>query len=217
MFKLGDWINRKRHNRGFGIQSPSAFFFITQVLKERHGYYAYEELDEIAGSLREMKKRNCRRLFRIANHFRPGNCITVASLTAACAISSARSSAKHLLITENREMPQAIAEYLAAHRCCHKSGSTLQLLEKHLAEESAKSLIFIGECENQSALLETAIKHSNKECIIIVEGIYKDKEHQSLWQQAVASPKATVTYDAYSFGIISFDNEKKKQNYKLKR
>ena len=33
----------------------------------------------------------------------------------------------------------------------------------------------------------------------------------------VASPKATVTYDAYSFGIISFDSEKKKQNYKLKR
>ena len=46
MFKFGDWINRQRHNRGFGIQSPSTFFFITQVLREKLPYYAYDELDD---------------------------------------------------------------------------------------------------------------------------------------------------------------------------
>ena len=67
MFKPGSWINRKRHNRGFGIQSPSAFFFVTQVLKEKLPYYAYEELDAIAIECGGMNREACRRLFRIAN------------------------------------------------------------------------------------------------------------------------------------------------------
>ena len=48
MGRISDWINRQRHNRGYGVQSPSAFFFVTQVLKERLPYYAYPILEEIA-------------------------------------------------------------------------------------------------------------------------------------------------------------------------
>ena len=46
--KFSDWINRMRHKRGFGVQSPTAFFFVTQVLKEKLPYYAYGQIDRIA-------------------------------------------------------------------------------------------------------------------------------------------------------------------------
>ena len=88
---LGNWINRKRHNRGFGIQSPSAFFFVTQVLKERRAYYAYTKLDKaIKGD-----RRQAREIFRITNYLQPTNCISVGSADAACAMLLAKPSVQH--------------------------------------------------------------------------------------------------------------------------
>ena len=37
-------ISRWRHGRGFGVHSPFAYRFITEVLRQPYGYYAYREL-----------------------------------------------------------------------------------------------------------------------------------------------------------------------------
>ncbi|MEZ3520927.1 MAG: hypothetical protein K1V78_05450 [Muribaculaceae bacterium] len=42
-----EWWQRLRHRRGFGVHSPSAYRFITEVLNERLPYYGYERLDSL--------------------------------------------------------------------------------------------------------------------------------------------------------------------------
>ena len=217
MLGIGDWINRKRHNRGFGIQSPSAFFFITQVLNERLPYYAYDALDEIADACKEMACRRCRTLFRIANYLNPASSIIVESTTAACAISHARRFTPKMLITSSCDTPETVRESLTACACRHKSGNTLNILREWMEANSPIGLLYIGKCDNQPQLLESAMRHTNKESVIIVEGIHRDKEHRDWWRSVTADPRNIVTYDMYSMGILFFDTARYKQNYTLKK
>lgn len=215
MFKPGSRINRIRHNRGFGIQSPSAFFFITQVLREKLPYYAYDTLDEIAEECREMSCRSCRILFRIANHFAPESCITVESATAACAISSARRSIPKQFITEETARHTEAARHLEACNCTHMAGDTIKLLEESIRKNNGLGLLYIGQCPKQHELLHTALEHANKDSVIIVEGIHRNREQEAWWLQSIANPKTIVTYDMYSMGMLFFNDERYKQNYTL--
>ena len=49
MYKLTNpfiWLRRIRHRCGYGVHSPFAFRFITDVIYMKLPYYAYEELDK---------------------------------------------------------------------------------------------------------------------------------------------------------------------------
>ena len=188
---FGDWINRKRHNRGFGIQSPSAFFFITQVLKERLPYYSYKELDRYKGKSRRLAKE----LLRITNYIHPTNCISIASDRAAVAMKAARPAAPAYSLGA-----ECIEEFAGIMAECGKLG-----------------MLYIGESPQRTAILEKALQHTDNHSAIVIEGIGKNRAARSLWQQVIEDPRTIVTYDMHSYGLLLFDNEKKKQNYKLKR
>lgn len=195
MFKFGDWINRKRHNRGFGIQSPSAFFFITQVLKEKRPYYAYRELDRIIAECGGMSRRDARELFRITNYLKPDNCIAVASVAAAHAMKAARPKVPFYILETGTEK-----EFLEIMEKCTEPG-----------------MLYIGNTPHRSALLETAMSRTNNRSAIVIEGISRDKASRELWQKIIDDQRTIVTYDMHRYGLLLFDREKKKQNYKLKR
>lgn len=62
-----EWLRRLGRSRGFGIQSPSAYQFVTEILCQRMPYYAYDELlarfPEVDGRQRKLY----RLLFRLSN------------------------------------------------------------------------------------------------------------------------------------------------------
>lgn len=60
---------RLRTSRGFGVHSPFAFRFISDVLRERrYAYYAYHAI-EASPSRLPLQRRKL--IFRIVNHFYP--------------------------------------------------------------------------------------------------------------------------------------------------
>lgn len=54
--------------RGFGVQSPTDYSFIRDVIKERLPYYAYEDMRTLYPSIPRKKEMLCQLLFRIANY-----------------------------------------------------------------------------------------------------------------------------------------------------
>lgn len=215
MLKLGDWINRKRHNGGYGIQSPSSFFFVTQVLKERLPYYAYPALDKAVEGNRS-RRSHFRELFRITNHHSPANCISVGSATAACTMLLARPSVAHHAIapagmTDSR---QALLDEMG----CNIAHSTEQLpaiIEK--VGEIGMLYVDASATDDAYALLRAALPHTNKNSIIVVDGINRNKSILEWWQQLVGDNATVITYDMYSYGLLLFDKERIKQHYTLKR
>ena len=62
------WLRRCGHSRGFGIQSPTAYQFVTDVLCQRLPYHAYDDLSRRFPKLRGRRLKFCRLLFRLANY-----------------------------------------------------------------------------------------------------------------------------------------------------
>ncbi len=66
------WLLRVRHRKGYGVHSPFAFSFVTDVLYNADRYYAYEEMDRTLRWWQRARVRNMRHLlFRLANYRRP--------------------------------------------------------------------------------------------------------------------------------------------------
>ena len=211
--RLGDWVNRKRHNRGYGIQSPSSFFFITQVLKERLPYYAYPTLDKAVGGSR-LNKKHFRELFRIANHLQPVNCISVGSAAGACTMALARPSVPHYAIAPTGGT--AHCQAVLNGDGCHIIGSTEQL-QKLLDKVGTIGMLYVEANDNTFALLQKALTHTNKNSAIVVDGINRSKAAREWWQQLVKDNSTVITYDMHSYGLLLFDKERIKQHYTLKR
>lgn len=54
---LWDWYIRWRHSKGYGVHSPYAYRFITDVIRPgKYGYYAFEDLEGEIESRRLYKK-----------------------------------------------------------------------------------------------------------------------------------------------------------------
>ena len=69
------WLRRIRHCRGFGIQSPTDFGFVRDVVSERNPYYAYGEVGVGDSWLR----RKLGQLYlRLANHVQPAVIVDLA-------------------------------------------------------------------------------------------------------------------------------------------
>lgn len=217
MLKFSDWINRIRHNRGFGVQSPTAFFFVTQVLKEKLPYYAYNDIDRIARTCGTHSKSYCRRLFRITNYMRPKSIIATGAQAAAplCAIAAAACNAQITYISKG-DIPHAAEQYLAQRGCNIPQGDSSQQLAQALQAQKEPLLLFIGSTSDLASTLRTALRQPHKQTVIIIDGIHKSPERLQQWDEAVKSSQTVVTYDLYSLGILLFDNEKQKQHYTLK-
>ena len=192
MLGVKELINRFRHNRGYGVQSPSAFHFVTSVLKEKHLYYSYPAIEKQAKSGRHATY--CKRLFRIANYLRSQNIVMLAPHKAeAFALTVAR---RNVPVTLLDEAGDNLAEMLSGN-------GTLGLL-------------YVGKCNNYASIVEEAIKYVSSDSAVIVKGIYSSHEKELWWQQIKQNPSVCVTFDLYSMGILFFDTKYKKQHYTLK-
>lgn len=66
------WLRRIRHRCGYGVHSPFAFRFLTDVVYERTPYYAYSTLDKALPLAHSMRRRKGLHLiFRLANWLQP--------------------------------------------------------------------------------------------------------------------------------------------------
>lgn len=71
------WILRVRHRCGYGVHSPFAFQFLTNVVYEQSAYYAYEELDKDLSVVQRMRyRKGLHLLFRLANWLQPSTIVT---------------------------------------------------------------------------------------------------------------------------------------------
>lgn len=216
MLTAGDIINRMRHNRGYGVQSPAAFYFVTHVLREGLPYYIYPELTYIADRTGEYNAAHCRRLFRMANHLQAESTVVFAPGSGAttCAIAAGMHNAPCHIIG-NVAAPEA-ERFLAKQPHCtlHADGG-IDTLQSVLDRNNTAGLFYIGRTPYHEQAVEAILPHVSRKSAVIVEGIHRTRAMRQWWQKQTEHPAVRVSFDLYSMGVLFFDTEYRKQNYTL--
>lgn len=208
-----EWIYRLRHNRGFGVQSPAAFYLVTHVLREsKHAYYLYPQINALTRALGGSSAHS-RRLFRLVNAIEPPNILIIDNncTAAACAIAAACPRVPCTMISDAQQ-PEAAGHFLNLHTGCNILQEPQQSLESFCEKQRNVGLLYIGTTPHYARAVEKVIEHSNRHTVIIVEGI-KSREKREWWKRLVASDSTVVTMDFYHWGALFFDKEYKKQHY----
>lgn len=193
------WLRRFRHRRGYGVHSPFAFNFITNVIYERTSYYKYDEL--LVSQKEQAKQKDCgwdyetgkvkRLLFRVVNYCQP-----VTIVDAGCL------SASSLYLKAAKEG----ADYTAA----------ADLSELFLEADVPVDFLYVHDYRRPEFVEEVfnlCASRSTQRSVFVVEGIRYTPSMMALWKRLVRHERAGITFDLYDLGIVFFDKTKNKQDY----
>lgn len=193
--RLWRWLVRFRHRRGYGIHSPFAFSFVTDVIYERGEYYAYAPLSTIHpghGERPLLRRRDLRLLFRIAN----------------------ASGAQEVLLAAHDA--QRVKQYVAAarprarfHTAAPDSSALRDALHNlrgiHLAYAEAEAL--------DRDTVELLLAAAEPNAYIVLHGIHRNATSRKSWGILRADSCTRVTFDLHDFGIACLEARLNKENH----
>jgi len=211
------WCKRICHRCGFGVQSPSDFYLITQVIYERLPFYSYGPIHELyknrlLKSEVQCKERIDRLLFRLVNFYQPKNVIVFerepgcSTFAIACANKKAKvfSFSDDLNIDEKRKseynfLPDNVT-------FCNRKSNINIILPKI-------DFLFVGSSDDFSLVFENFYFSLSDNAVCVFNDIYATSGRKEKWKKIVADHRAKITFDLYELGIVLFRKDRIKQNY----
>lgn len=192
--KIWVWVCRFRKRKGYGVHSPSAFYFIRSVVLETEPYYAYADLRPQRKGVKGLDEKVDKLLFRLANFSQPSVIVQVSERYPLSLTYLQAGCRKAQCLCLKEEAPGQLASML--------DGRPLDML--HLPDVPNCQQWFL-------AAVEHAVEHS----LFVVQGIHRDKQMKALWKEMQEHPRVGRTYDLYEVGLLFFDHSKVKQHYKV--
>ena len=179
------WLGRIRHIRGFGVQSPSAYRFIRYVINEHYPYYAYNDLKDYSTILNKTELRLYKLYFRLSNFIQPSTWFDCCT-----------------------KKDNVVRKFINAG-----ASKTQYLYQDSVSSLYAFDVLRLNCRELNSEVYEHLLSIASSRSLLILEGIYFDKDIKNLWRRMVDDERTGVTYDLYDCGLVFFDKTNHKQNY----
>ena len=187
LFNAFIWFRRCLHSRGFGVQSPSAYWFIRYVINEHYPYYAYSELEQSMIEMCGDRRKFLELYFRLSNFCQASNWLDF------CCDSDACQCYVNAACSKTKFVNSACVDDLDAIR-------QIGVARISASGESRKYYDDIISC-------------ANIKTVLVIEDINCNSEAKRFWQQVVDDERTGVTFDLYFCGIVFFDLDKFKCNY----
>ena len=212
------WLKRFRFRRGYGVHSPFAYRLITDVVYERHPYYAYRELK----ALRSLSKHSStyaervdKLLFRLVNRFAPQRVLEVGtgSGLSLCYLASARVGTKCVSLP-GEDISSVVSEIVDRFQNISiVPGPLLEILHQELSITPQVDMLHIAHTSDYSQVFEKFLACRGEKKLVVIEGIYETEAKHEWWNQVVADERTGITFDLYDLGLVFFDHQKNKQHY----
>lgn len=215
---MNKWIRRRRNSWGYGVQSPSDFYFVQHVLREKSPYYSYakiEEMEQTHGcSLPFYSSTINRLLFRLADYAHTDTIIEVGAGLSAFAMAMGHPTARCIAITSSDSLHKAMSPLVKMHPHVEiKNGDEMAIFHHLLQEIGAIGVLHIAHTEHYEDIVSAALPHVADDTLIIIEDINKDKEKRDWWKSLQGSPETGITYDLGSIGLIFCNRSRHKETY----
>lgn len=203
-----DTIKRKLHAKGHDIHSPFAFRFITDVVYQKHAYYAFYDIENLLLEHQiESIERNFNRLsYRLVSFFKPEKVLEINSENGVNSlyITSPDKQIVCCCIEHDKENI-AVAKKLQQH---HKGN--IRFIEKPDLNEKYDA-VFIR-LNAPAPDLEQLFALSSEDAFWVLKGIKSGKNKQ-FWRKIVNDDRARVTFDMKDVGIVVLKKSYLKINY----
>lgn len=215
---INKWIRRRRNSWGYGVQSPSDFYFVQHVLRERTPYYAYAALEELATTCESHPPHyTCKvitLLFRLANHVHPDTIVEVGAGLSAYAMAMACPSAQSIAIAKPEACDEILQQLIARYPQVEiKRGDEMAIFTELLRKQPSLGLLHIAHTPHYREVMDAALPNVTDRTLIIIEGIRDSKEKLVWWESLQKSPLTGISYDLGSIGLLFFDRARHKNTY----
>ena len=215
---MNKWIRRKRNSWGYGVQSPSDFYFVQHVLREQSPYYAYAALEEMTATygalLPHYPDAVNRLLVRLANHLHPSTIIEVGAGISTFAMSMACPSARCTAITLAEECAATMRK-LATNRpnIEIKNGDEIGLFSLSLQKDKSIGMLHIAHTSHYREVVEAALPYATDSTLFVIEGITDNRQKHEWWKSLQENPLTSISYDLGHIGLLFFDSTRHKSTY----
>lgn len=182
-------IRRMGSSRGFGIQSPSDYSFVCDIVNCRHTYYAYSDLKNTITGISGKERRKAELLFRITNFLQPD-------------------------VTVNLGMEQWYETYIssACKRTRIYSGNDTHRHQEGGEEGDRRLLLISCKLPYDGQIYG---RYMTDGTILIADGINTDNKARRQWQRIAGDSRSTLVFDLYDIGIVIADTKRSKVTYKI--
>ena len=215
---MSKWMRRKRNSWGYGVQSPSDFYFVQHVLRGKSPYYSYSKIEEMermhASSLPFYSSTINRLLFRLADYAHTNSIIEIGAGLSAFAMAMGHPFARCFAITSSESHHKAMVPLLKQQPHVKvKKGDEIAIFQQLVQELGTIGLLHIAHTEHYKEIISAALPYVTDSTLIVIEDIGRDKEKHDWWESLQESPKTGITYDLGSIGLIFFNHSRHKETY----
>lgn len=194
------WMKRIRHRCGYGVHSPFAFDFITNVIYERTPYYAYEDLEKELDGMAKLRgkewkedvPRKVRRLlFKMVNRMQP-----------------------HCLLYVGPDSPAI--PFLKAPRQALVLKRVDWDAQEPAAEREKWDFVVLDALRLKEGVPDwwkrwKGSLHTGS--VLVIRGVGTSKENRAVWAWLKEQPETGISFDLYEVGIVFMDLSRVKQHY----
>ena len=207
---------RFRTRRGFGVHSPFAFRFITQVIGDKQTYQVCEELRQIRLQMmqspaakadilhRDVDSRTAELLFRLVRFFHPASILHIGQTSGLSLLylieaddkadCTAVADAETL---QNISLPQAESDKLSKMK---KIGYDEFLSDKSESIGFAFLNFAFAEIAKNEAALDKCIKEAEEHSVVVITDIHANPKMKQIWDHRTD----LVNVYCYKYGLIHF-------------
>ena len=215
---MDKWLRRKRNSLGYGVQSPSDFYFVQHVLREEAPYYGYAVLERMAKtcgtSLPCYPKTIDRLLFRLANHVHPGTMVEVGAGFSVFAMAMACPSARCIAVTSSEIYGSTIQPMLSDNlRVEVRNGDEKAVFGNLLCEVGGVDMLHVAHTPYYRDIVDAVLPYVTSRTLIVIEDIRATKEKRDWWRELQESRFTGISYDLGSVGLLFFDRSRHKDTY----
>lgn len=191
------WLSRFRCRCGYGVHSPFAFNFITNVIYEKIPYYAYAEIDRV-GTMGQgsgkLPRKVQRLLFRLVNFLQPDVVVEAGDFSAPLpCLDLARVGIEFVLLTDSSRL--------------------------NLPADISIDFLYIKNKPKETGFAQMAfdacVPYTHTASVMVVEGIHASRCAKRMWKTIQEDERTGISFDLYDVGIVFFDKTKIKQHYRV--
>lgn len=211
------WCKRFRKRCGYGVHSPSDFFFITFVIYEKLPFYAYSQLHHLrrlVAHLSGHREKVDKLFFRLVNFLRPKTIIEFGTGSGMSTRYMSEANNEMCIYTySDGELETQVERLLTTKKNIYYLGSSEKnKIDYILQSHETPVLYHIAHTSDYKEVYEKIISNVSDGDCLVISYPYKDKNKKLWWQTVVKDDRTGVTFDLYDIGIVFFDKKRVKEN-----